>query len=189
VAEHRLELPLAGSVSPIAARRYDAEGSARGAVLIAGAMGVKQDYYADLARWLAASGWHALTFDYRGMGDSRPVHARHSLRGFKADLFDWAHDMDAALDALAATVPGLPLIVIGHSLGGQLPGMLKHRDRIAALLMIASGSGYWRDNAPPLKRKVRFFWHVLVPLGVAFAGYFPGRRLGAVGDLPRWRRG
>lgn len=193
MAEHRLDLPVPGSTATIVARRFDAEGTPRGAVLIAGAMGVKQAFYGELARWLAARGWQAMTFDYRGMGDSRPPHAVRSLRGFAADLFDWARDMDAALAALASATPGVPLLVVGHSLGGQLAGMLQHRERIAGLVMLASGSGYWRDNAPPLKRKVHWFWHVMVPVGVALTGYFPGRRLGAVGDLPRgvvlqWRR-
>ncbi len=193
MAEHRLDLPVPGSAATIVARRFDTEGAPRGAVLIAGAMGVKQAFYGDLARWLAAQGWQAMTFDYRGMGESRPPHARRSLRGFAADLFDWARDTDAALAALASATPGVPLLVVGHSLGGQLAGMLQHRERIAGLVMLASGSGYWRDNAPPLKRKVHWFWHVMVPIGVALTGYFPGRRLGAVGDLPRgvvlqWRR-
>ena len=57
----------------------------------------------------------------------------------------------------------------------------------------AAGSGYWRDNAPRLKRSVLYFWYVLVPLAVRLWGYFPGRRLRKVGDLPRgvilqWRR-
>ena len=83
--------------------------------------------------------------------------------------------------------------MVGHSLGAQLPGLLRHRDRIAGLVSVAAGSGYWRDNAPQLKRIVLYFWHVLVPLGVAVAGYFPGKRIGKVGDLPRgvvlqWRR-
>jgi predicted alpha/beta hydrolase len=58
---------------------------------------------------------------------------------------------------------------------------------------VAAGSGYWRDNAPPLKRMVLYFWHVLVPLATWSCGYFPGARLKKVGDLPRgvilqWRR-
>ena len=172
--------------------RYHAPcGAVKGTVLIAGAMGVKQDYYAEFAQWLAAQGYAALSFDYRGMGESLP--AGRSLRGFQADLFDWARDVDAAIDALLARHPDAPLYVIGHSLGAQLPGLLRHRDRIAGLVSVAAGSGYWRDNAPQLKRIVLYFWHVLVPLGVAIAGYFPGKRIGKVGDLPRgvvlqWRR-
>jgi predicted alpha/beta hydrolase len=71
--------------------------------------------------------------------------------------------------------------------------MLRHRDRIAGLVSVAAGSGYWRDNAPPLKRMVLYFWHVLVPVATWACGYFPGARLRKVGDLPRgvilqWRR-
>ena len=61
--------------------RYHAPcGAVKGTVLIAGAMGVKQDYYAEFAQWLAAQGYVALSFDYRGMGESLP--AGRSLRGF-----------------------------------------------------------------------------------------------------------
>jgi predicted alpha/beta hydrolase len=71
--------------------------------------------------------------------------------------------------------------------------MLRNRERIAGLVGVATGSGYWRDNAPPLKRTVLYFWHALVPLATWLFGYFPGARLRKVGDLPRgvilqWRR-
>jgi len=176
----------------LAASHFAPAGAARAAVLIAPAMGVRQDYYADFAAWLAGQGYHSLTFDYRGMGRSRPEGLR-SLRELDADLFDWADDTDAAIAHLLAQAPGLPLLVVGHSLGAQLAGMLRHRDRIAGLVSVAAGSGYWRDNAPPLKRMVLYFWHVLVPLATWACGYFPGARLRKVGDLPRgvilqWRR-
>ena len=189
----------------LAARLYPSDGEGirgaaliggegiKGAVVIGGAMGVRQDYYAPFAQWLAAQGFAVLTFDYRGMGDSRlPVHTK-SLRGLDADLFAWARDYDTAIDALRAAAPGVPLYLIGHSLGAQLPGLLRNRDRIEGLLSVAAGSGYWRDNAPPLKRIVLYFWHVLVPVATAVCGYFPGKRIGKVGDLPRgvilqWRR-
>jgi predicted alpha/beta hydrolase len=163
------------------------------AVLVAGAMGVRQAYYRPFADWLARQGCTVATFDYRGVGDSRrPEHAR-SLRGFDADLHAWARDLDAVLDLLAARAPEVPLVIVGHSLGAQLPGMLRNRERIAGLLGVATGSGYWRDNAPPLKRVVLWFWFVLVPVLTGLCGYFPGARVGKVGDLPRgvilqWRR-
>jgi predicted alpha/beta hydrolase len=177
----------------IMACRYRGTGAPRAAVLIGGAMGVRQDYYAPFARWLAGQGYLVQTFDYRGMGASRPPRAQRSLRGFEADLFDWVDDYDTAAEALIAAAPGVPLVLVGHSLGAQLPGLLRQRDRVAGLLSVAAGSGYWRDNAPQLKRMVLYFWHVLVPLATALFGYFPGRRLGKVGDLPRgvvlqWRR-
>jgi len=158
-------------------------------VLIGGAMGVRQAFYRPFAQWLSTQGYLVATFDYRGVGDSRG----RSLRGFDADLFAWARDTDAAIEALLRRAGEVPLYVVGHSLGAQLPGLLRHRGRIAGLVSIAAGSGYWRDNAPRLKRSVLYFWHVLVPLATALCGYFPGARLKKVGDLPRgvvlqWRR-
>jgi predicted alpha/beta hydrolase len=185
-------LALASPDGPaLAARLYRPEGAARAAVLIGGAMGVRQEYYRPFAQWLASQGYPTLTFDYRGSGDSLP--RGQSLREVDADLFAWARDTDTAIEALAAEAPGLPLYIVGHSLGAQLPGLLRQRERVAGLLSVAAGSGYWRDNAPQLKRIVLYFWHVLVPLATALCGYFPGRRIGKVGDLPRgvvlqWRR-
>jgi predicted alpha/beta hydrolase len=173
----------------IAARFYEPPGVPRAAVVIGGAMGVKQDYYAAFAQWLASQGYLVASFDYRGMGDSQHRH----LRGFHADLFSWTDDFDTVIAAIAERAGEVPLYLIGHSLGAQLPGLLKHRDRIDGLVSVAAGSGYWRDNAPQLKRIVLYFWHVLVPVATALCGYFPGRRIGKVGNLPRgvilqWRR-
>lgn len=175
----------------LAARLFRPSAPPRAAVLIGGAMGVRQDYYRPFAGWLAQQGFVALSFDYRGHGDSRP--RGRSLREVDADLFDWARDTDTAIDALAAHAPDLPLYIVGHSLGAQLPGLLERRDRVHGLVSVAAGSGYWRDNAPQLRRYVLYFWHVAVPLATALFGYFPGRRLGKVGDLPKgvilqWRK-
>jgi predicted alpha/beta hydrolase len=61
-------------------------------------MGVRQDYYAPFAQWLAGQGWRVTTFDYRGSGDSLPDTPAGGLRGYKADLFDWTRDYEAAID-------------------------------------------------------------------------------------------
>ena len=187
-------LRLNSNDSPaLSARFYDGGEGIKGAVVIGGAMGVRQDYYAPFAQWLTTQGFSVMTFDYRGMGESRAPAQARSLRGFDADLFAWARDYDTAIDALRARAPNAPLYLIGHSLGAQLPGLLRNRAHIEGLLSIAAGSGYWRDNAPQLKRMVLYFWYVLVPVATALCGYFPGRRIGKVGDLPRgvvlqWRR-
>jgi predicted alpha/beta hydrolase len=173
---------LAKDDTPLAARFYAPTAHARGAVLIVGAMGVPQSFYAPLARWLAAEGFHAVTFDYRGMGGSR----RGSLRDVDTDILTWAEqDTTAVLSMLRTRAPGLPITWIGHSLGGQIVPFVGERDSVAKIITIATGSGYWRQNAAPLKRKVWLFWFVAVPLATPLFGYFPGKRLGMVGDLPR----
>jgi predicted alpha/beta hydrolase len=177
----------------IAVRVYEPGASPRASVVIGGAMGVRQAFYEPFARWLAQQGLCVWTFDYRGSGDSRPGGSSASLRGFEADLFDWARDYEAVIDAAKAARPDLPLYLLGHSLGAQLPGFLERPQQVDGLVSIAAGSGYWRENAPRLKRSILYFWFVLVPLATRLWGYFPGRRLRKVGDLPRgvilqWRR-
>jgi predicted alpha/beta hydrolase len=172
-------------------RAYEPDSPDRGSVVIGGAMGVRQDYYAPFAQWLAGQGWRVTTFDYRGSGESGPSGA--ALKGFKADLFDWTRDYEAAIDHAKAALPRAPLYLLGHSLGAQLPGLLNNQAKVDGMLSVAAGSGYWRENAPQLKRIVPYFWFVLVPLATRLFGYFPGKKLRKVGDLPagvimQWRK-
>src|SRR5690606_14569592 len=97
----------------LAARVYAPAAGIVGNVVIGGAMGVRQDYYAAFAAWLSQQGWRVTTFDYRGSGESAPG----SLRGFQADLFDWTRDYAAAIDHAHAAAPDAPLYLLGHSLG------------------------------------------------------------------------
>lgn len=175
---------------PLAARLFRPAGPPRGAALLVPAMGVGQGYYAPLAAWLADEGFLAATFDYRGVGRSR----RGPMRAVKADVLDWARlDAAAALASLARLASGVPLSWIGHSLGGQILPFVPHREHVARAVTVAAGSGYWRENSPPLRRTSWLLWFVAVPLTLPLLGWFPGRRLRMVGDLPRgvmaqWRR-
>lgn len=175
---------------PVSAREFVGPDAPRAIAVIAAAMGVKQDFYAKFAAWLATQGIVAITFDYRGMGDSRPK----SLRGFSASIVDWATlDCAALIADLDARYPNLPIYWLGHSVGAQMLGLVPNRDRIAAMMSIAAGSGYWKWNAAPLRYYVLALWYVMMPVGLKLAGYFPGRKLGAVGDLPygvaaQWRK-
>ena len=174
----------------IVARFYEPMREPKGGVLIVPAMGVPQPYYADLANWLAAQGYVATTFDYRGMGLSR----NGRLRDLDVNVVDWAtQDCARALDALTERVSDRPIFWIGHSLGGQIIPFVPNRNRVTKFITVATGSGYWRENAAPLNRRAWFLWYVVAPLTVALFGYFPGKRLHIVGDLPprvlkQWRR-
>jgi predicted alpha/beta hydrolase len=175
----------------IVGRFFLPRGDVRGAVLIVAAMGAPQTYYASFATWLAAEGYIAATFDYRGIGLSRAG----SLRRFDADISDWAElDCAAMITALSERVaPATPLYWIGHSLGGQILPFVPNHTKLAKIVTIATGSGYWRENAAPLRYVVWWLWFVVVPIALRLCGYFPGKRLRKVGDLPRgvieqWRR-
>lgn len=163
--------------------------AARGGVLIVPAMGVEQQYYAAFAQWLARRGYFVVTFDYRGIGHSR----RGSLRGFEADVLTWARqDTAAVLAFLRGRIDGRPLAWVGHSLGGQILGLVPGREHVAATLTVAAGSGHWRDYVPRLRLFAPVLWYLIVPVSVRLAGFFPGRLLRMIGDIPagvmrQWR--
>ena len=173
----------------IVLRMFEPSGPARGCVILPSAMGVAQTYYARFAEWLASQGYLVTTFDYRGIGSSAP----QSLRGFTMDIFDWARDCAAVIDFVTERFSGAPLFWLGHSLGGQLLGLISNRDRIQRVVTVATGNGYWLENSWQTKRFVWWMWFVAVPVATRLAGYFPGKRLRKVGNLPRgvieqWRR-
>ncbi len=177
---------IAKDGTELVGHKYSPAGAVRAVVLIPAAMGVKQQFYAPFAEFLCEHGFAVLSFDYRGMGESLDARFSESLRGFKADISDWAElDYNSALHAARAWHPGLPLLVIGHSLGGQLVGLLPDNHLIDGLLTVGSGTGYWRHNAPPTKRMVWLMWYFLVPLYTSICGYFPGKKLRKVGNLPK----
>lgn len=185
-----MDVPLAANDGyELEARIFGAK-KAVGAVLIAGAMGVAQRFYAPLATWLAERGFTTLTFDYRGIGGSK----HGPLRALDTNITRWAEcDAAAALDLLAKEAPGVPVTWLGHSLGGQIVPFVPNYAIADKIITVATGSGYWRENAAPTKRKVWFLWYGAAPVLTPIYGYFPGKKLGIVGDLPRgvitqWRR-
>jgi len=151
------------------------------AVAIQAATGVKQTYYASFASYLAARGFSVLIYDYRGIGRSRPS----TLKGYDATMRDWAErDVPAALEALERAAPGARLMVVGHSFGGQIYGLLPQRARIAAALVFGSQSGYWRHWVGLNKLGMWAFTHVAIPAVTRLHGYAAASRIGMGEDLP-----
>jgi len=153
----------------------------RRAVLLQAAAGVKQEYYAKFAEYLAGRGFAALTFDYRGIGRSRPAR----LRGFKARMRDWAEkDIGGALDHLARASHGARLIGIGHSFGGQVFGIVPGNERYVAAMTVGAQSGYWKHWRGKGRAGMWLLTHIVLPGTSRLYGYVPSRIFGQGEDLP-----
>jgi predicted alpha/beta hydrolase len=150
-------------------------------VVIASATAVRRRYYDAFARFLAARGFRVLTFDYRGIGDSRPPR----LRGFRAEMHEWGElDLSAVVDWAHEQFPAAPLLLVGHSVGGQLVGFLDHVDTVQAVLSVGAQSGYWRHwPRGPKAARMAVNWYLLIPTVARVFGYVPGF-LGIGEDLP-----
>jgi len=159
---------------------YWAAAQPQGCVIVNAATGVLARYYHRYARFLAGHGFDVLTYDYRGIGTSRPP----SLRGCGYRWRDWGElDFQAALDFAGRHGNG-PIMVVGHSIGGFLPGLAPGADAVARMLTVGAQYAYWRDYARDARGRQLLKWHLAMPLLTAACGYFPGRRLGWLEDLP-----
>lgn len=152
-----------------------------GLVVINPATGVLARYYHRYAQFLVDAGFDVLTYDYRGIGLSRPV----SLRGCGFRWRDWGQlDCDAALRAAHDRRREGKLLVVGHSVGGFLPGLAESGYLIDRMLTVGAQYGYWRDYARDGWMGLFLKWHIAMPAITRLLGYFPGKRLGWLEDLP-----
>lgn len=162
--------------------------SPRSTVLLLPATGVPSPYYDRFARWLAGRGHAVMSFDYRGVGLSRPK----KLRRYRADQTDWGTlDVPAARAQLAREVPDLPLLLVTHSFGAHTIGMTEAHHDARALAVVASQSAYWKHWGAGMWLS----FHVLIPGVTPLFGYLPGwlglgedLPLGAAMEWARWGR-
>lgn len=155
----------------------------RGLVLIHPATAVTQGFYEAFARYLCGLGLHVLTYDYRGTGLSRP----RSLRGFAVTMSQWMlEDVGAVTRWAGARFPGLPLLAVGHSVGGHAIGLSPETRHLQGALLVATHAGITRTIRGRAERlRVWCVMRLLAPLLCALLGYMPGRRIGLGEDLPR----
>ncbi len=180
-AESEIHFPAVDGYRLAATLHLPANKSGKGMVLIASATAVPRQYYGKFASYLAENGFSALTFDYRGIGDSRPA----SLRGFKCRMRDWAAlDITAAVDFASQYAQGEPLLYVGHSYGGQGLGLLPNNQKISRALFVAAQVGYWRLFPAPEKYRVYMMLNFFGPAAAHLFGYVPGK-LGIGEDLPK----
>ncbi|MEM8817085.1 MAG: alpha/beta fold hydrolase [Pseudomonadota bacterium] len=167
---------------PLAATVYRSNPAANRVVIVNSATAVPQGFYRHYARALADAGYIAVTYDYRGIGESRPP----SLRGFKAAMRDWGMlDMAGVVDWAGSNFGPERLFMVGHSVGGQLAGLLDNSESVDAMLTLSAQSGHWRVQGGMQKLTVALHVHVSLPLLASVLGYMPWSWFGPGEDLPR----
>lgn len=157
-------------------------GEPEAVVVINAATGVLARYYHRYARWLADEGFAVLTYDYRGIGASRPSDIRNC--GYRWQ--DWGERDFPAAAALAQRVaPGVRLQVVGHSFGGFIPGMSAAGADVERMLTVGAQYACWRDYQASARARLFLKWHVAMPFLSMIFGFFPGRYLEWLEDLPK----
>ena len=163
----------------------------RGLVQINSGTGIPQEFYKNFAKYLTNLGYVTITYDYRGIGKSKPK----NLKGFNATNSQWGSmDMSAILDWSINEYPALEKIVIGHSMGGQLIGLMENNNKIDRVFLIASGTGYWKDMPEgKIKWLMPFLWYFYMPLNIFVFGFSNAKKIKQGENLPKgvalqWRK-
>ena len=108
---------------PLGATHFPAARPGGVALIINGAMAVPQSYYA-FARTASAAGFDTVTYDYRGIGRSRPPRHEQSLRGMAARARDWMQlDFEGVHRWARRELECPRVVVVGHSFGGNAFGL------------------------------------------------------------------
>ena len=158
------------------------------AVIFASATGVKRERYEKFAIFLAQQGWSVVSFDYRGIGDSR----EGNLRSAAHTMHEWgSKDIAGIIRWVTDTWRPYRLVAVTHSIGGQVIPFAHNQDRVHAMLAIAAQNGYWRLWSGHQRLLCLAFFGA-IPALVRLFGYMPMRVAGCEALPPKvaleWRR-
>ena len=164
-----------------------------GLVVIHPATATPARFYTAFAEFLVENGHAVVTYDYRGTGASGDPRRFRGLR-----MRDWLSiDVPAAADFTEHRFPDLPIVAVGHSLGGHALILGAGGERVSRFIIAATHLPVTRRITPSAeRRRVAMVLNVLGPALSRVLGFMPGRRLGLGEDIPaaamlewgRWAR-
>ena len=129
----------------------------RGVVVIVHGLGEHSDRYGHVAQRMVAEDYATFALDHRGHGRSE------GPRAVIDRLADAVSDIDRLVLLAGDEHPGLPVFMLGHSMGGLLAVQyaLEHQDRLTGLLL--SGALAALDAAPAPARLIAGMLSVIAP--------------------------
>jgi predicted alpha/beta hydrolase len=172
----------AGDGFPLAATVFHSASPTMLSVVVAPALGVPRKFYAHFGRYLAQFNISTVTFDYRGFGESGPAWRSDAA----VPLGDLGRlDLMAVLSFAHAANKTSNLCFVGHSFGVMAFAVAPNAALVSRAISVAAGSAYYRFHPFPRSLVHLFFWSIVAPQITHLHGYFPGRRLGILGDMPQ----
>lgn len=151
-------------------------------LIIASAAGVLQSFYQKLAMFFQSNGVSVITFDYSGVGKS----LQGNIKKENSSLSKWGNrDLEAVIKYTIVTYPHHKIILLGHSIGGQLIGLAPSSYMAEKIILVAAQSGYWKFWKGVSKIRMWANWHLLVPILTKGFGYLPSKKFSRMECLPK----
>lgn len=175
VTEHRIGLPTGDELSML----VQPGPPDSPVVMIWPALGMAARKYRGFLAELVAAGLTAVAVDHRGFGASTPRTGRGSTVSY-ADIV--GTDFPAVVAELEGLFPGRPLVLLGHSIGGQTGIMYAAAagEKLAGSVFIGVTTPWIRVYPGWLKLVPALGTHAAAGLA-SLIGYYPGDRLRFLG--------
>ena len=123
--------------------------------------------YEELATWLAGRGAAVHAYDHRGHGlsEGRRTHARH--------MDEFTTDLAQMLELVRQEQPGLPVTLVGHSMGGLITLSFLVREKPVVHGAVLSGPAIGLDGVSPMRIRLAKLLRATLPVVKLGAGLDP----------------
>jgi len=151
-------------------------------ILVCPATGITQSFYHHFIEWLSEQGSSVLVFDFRGIGASLygPLHKS------SASIQDWGQlDIPAAIETLLTKTGHQQVILLGHSAGGQLLGIVSNYDKVAQVIAVSGSTGHVKGLTGRTKVMAPIMFNIVFPISNTLKGYGATKMLGMGENLPK----
>lgn len=150
-------------------------------LLINSATGVKQQVYFSFAQFFADQGYTVITYDYRGIGLSKPV----VMKGYKASMRIWGNqDFKTLTDFMVTNYSGYRKYCLGHSVGALILGMNPDAKIFDQFIFVGTQNSYVGNLKFKTKLEAYLGFGIAQPLTTQLLGYFPANWFGLGESLP-----
>ncbi|MDN3605503.1 alpha/beta hydrolase family protein [Kaistella yonginensis] len=167
---------------PLAVKIFEPITSNGKLLLINSATGVKQQIYFSFAKYMAENGFTVLTYDYRGIGESKPK----KMKGFVATMRIWgAIDFKTLTDFIQKDYPDYTKFCLGHSVGALILGMNEDSRIFKKFVFVATQDATLKNLKFKVAVTALFGFGLALPVMTQFFGYFPAHRFGLGESLPK----
>lgn len=151
-------------------------------IVINSATGVKQQVYFSFAQFFAEKGFTVITYDYRGIGLSKP----RKMRNFKASMRMWgSEDFRTITEFVVNNFPDYQKFCLGHSVGALIVGMNERSEIFERFVFVATQNAFIGNLKWNTKMEAFFGFGLAQPFFTELFGYFPAHWFGLGESLPK----
>ncbi|SMP31984.1 Predicted alpha/beta hydrolase [Chryseobacterium profundimaris] len=157
--------------------------SHRKLLVVNSATGVKQQVYFSFARYLTEKGFTVITYDYRGIGLSKP----EKMKNCKASMRIWgSQDFKAVTEYITSNFNEYKKYCLGHSVGALILGMNKNSDIFEEFVFVGTQNAFVGNLKLKTKIEAYLGFGIVQPLTTTLLGYFPAQWFGLGESLPKY---